>query len=243
MFSLSTDVPIFIVSCVGLIAWYYYFCRFLERGPAAITPSEKEKQRRSRSWYLTLPISLWFGYVLGPWYIVRMLTALSTGPLAVVEFLTTENVIARSSAICISAFFILDIVIGCIEYRDQLKLSTGYIHHFLYFFLYGTLLHMGGTQYTIAGAVCEAPTFIMALGTIFPAFRNDYAFGATFFFTRIAWFVLLFVVYSISAYNTFLPAYLFAPPLIAAIGMHIWWMMAWFKGMALRRSKITAKST
>lgn len=230
----------FYAGAMGLLLWYA-LCRSLECGPRAITAGDLDKLRRIRSWYLTLPISIVFGYVLGPSYMMQLVVALLDGPPAVVAFLTTENAVARGAAMCICAFFVLDLVVGVIEYRDKLQMSTGWVHHSLYYVLYTYLYSIGGTQYLIAGACCEIPTSIMALGTIFPALRNDIAFGLTFFVTRICWFVLLLAVYCTPAYNTFLPLYIATPPLIAAIGMHLWWMRLWFVGMSLR-ARIAAKA-
>jgi hypothetical protein len=223
---------------VGMAAQtlWYVICRFFER-PTSAEPSERNALRRKRSWFLTLPISFFFGYVLGPVYVLELLVALRDGAPAVVKFLLTENIYGRVGALSMIGFMSLDLIIGSIDYREQIRMDTGWVHHTLYLMLYSTMAAYGGTQYLIAGACCEMPTFIMALGTVVPELRQELAFGVTFLFTRIIWFSLLLVVYSISSYNAWLPAYLYAPPLVAAIAMHIWWMRAWFVGMIVRRKR------
>lgn len=227
-------VPTVLAAGAFLLA-FYAAARALE--PARAPSAPVEPVRRARAWYLTLPISFLFGFVLGPWYMYQTVAALRAGAPAVVAFLSTESVAGRAGACAMVAFMLLDLIVGLHQYREQIKLSTGYIHHAIYLTIYITLIHLRGTQYLLAGACCEMPTFLMALGTVAPAARADLAFGATFFVTRIAWFALLLYIYARPEYNSFLSWPLYAPILVGAISMHVWWFVAWGNGMRRRAAK------
>jgi len=221
-------------ACVGAMLLWYGACRALERPPPPGDAPALARVRRARAWFLTLPISFYFGFVVGPVWAVRLLAALHAGAPAVFSFLSTESDVGRSAAVAMVTFMVLDLAVGVLEYREQIQVSTGWAHHFLYTVLYCELLRRGGTQFVIAGACCEMPTFIMALGVVVPAQRRDMAFGVTFFFTRIVWFVLLLCVYAVPAYNELVPPVLFVPPLVAAIAMHCWWWRGWLVGQGRR---------
>jgi hypothetical protein len=219
-------------ACAALFLAWYAACRACER-----RSGDASRRRRERAWYLTSLISFYFGWVLGPLYAARLLLALRAGAPAVAAFLTTETALGRSAAAAMATFLVADLAVGVLEYREHIHFSTGWAHHSLYAVLYVQLISMGGTNFALAGACCEMPTFLMALGTIFPSQRRDLAFGATFFVTRIVWFAVLFAVYAQPAYNSFLPATLFAPPLVAALAMHLFWFRAWLVSQG-KRAKV-----
>lgn len=232
---LPVPTPILLAATVAVQLAWYALMRLTERAPAS--PADAAATRRKRAWFMTLPIALLFGWIVGPAYVAQLLAALAEGAPAVVAFLRTENDVGRACALSMIAFMSLDILVGVVDYREQIQLTTGWIHHILWSMLYITVYRMGGTQYVIAGACCEMPTFLMALGTVWPGLRQDLLFGATFFFTRIVWFAVLLVVYSISAYNTWLPAHLYVGPIVAALAMHIYWFRSWGIGQLKRAKK------
>jgi hypothetical protein len=213
------------IACGSGLALWYVVCRAAER--ALFGAVEESKLRRKRAWFLTLPVSFYFGFLLGPVYIIGLLRSMWEGAPAVVNFLTAETGVGRHACILMVTFLVLDLVIGIIDYREQIKMLTGWIHHVLYILLYASQLHTGGTQYLIVGACCEIPTFILAVGTAFPSMRSDMAFGVTFFFTRIVWFLFMFIVYSTAAYNSFIPVAVYGPPNIGALLLHCYWWRSW----------------
>lgn len=106
------------------------------------------------------------------------------------------------TAICImfAVGNVADLILGLIFYRSELGLLTTYIHHTLYTWLMyfgittnGIFMKTTG-PFTTAFLFCtieEVPTFILALGTIFPSLRSDLGFGITFFLFRILFHITI----------------------------------------------------
>lgn len=88
---------------------------------------------------------------------------------------------------------ILDLAFGCMFYRDQLGLLTGWVHHTLFIWMSlssttGNGLFITTPPYASSFAfMCieEIPTAILGLGSIFPSLRSDWGFGLTFIPTRV----------------------------------------------------------
>jgi hypothetical protein len=222
---------------------------------------------RQRAWILTLAVSALFGLLVGPLYLLTFFTALAhPSPAAALgRALEAEGWPDAAAASFMITFLALDITIGRLDYAEHLRLDTGYIHHAVYLPIYSYMLYFGFTPFLLLGACCEVPTFIMALGTLFPGLRQDLAFGVTFFFTRIVWFIVLLAVYLHPVANTrvrgraargpappmhdalsfLLPRmslapshtlprpqlsiYLYLPPTLAALMLHLWWFSKWLK--------------
>ena len=153
--------------------------------------------RKQRAWILTLAVSTLFGLFIGPLYVYRFSLALfSDAPAASIgRMLGAESWLDTFCASFMVVFLALDLSIGQVDYRDLIQLDTGYIHHAVYLPIYLFMLHFRLTPLLLLGACCELPTFIMALGILFPSLRQDLGFGVTFFFTRIVWFIVLLLVY------------------------------------------------
>ena len=88
----------------------------------------------------------------------------------------------------------VDLVVGMLCYRKQLGLLTTFIHHPLYIWMMHFAVTSNGFFLTVPTpfAACfilsgleELPTFLLALGTMYPAYRTDIGFGVTFFLFRI----------------------------------------------------------
>lgn len=101
---------------------------------------------------------------------------------------------------------IIDIFFGLIFYRKYLGILTAYIHHSVYVWImiFGVTGHGGiATSRPFAPAFAlatieEIPTFILALGSIYPSLRTDIGFGLSFFILRIVYHfgLLAYSVYS-----------------------------------------------
>jgi hypothetical protein len=128
---------------------------------------------------------------------------------------------------------ILDLILGLIFYRSQLGLMTTYIHHSLYTWLMFFLVTGNGlfvttpTPFSMAFIWClieEFPTFLLALGTIFPSLRADLSFGVSFFLLRLLYHSFLFLLMvRMEAYTPMLFLY------GLTFAMHLEWFRVWFK--------------
>ena len=175
----------FLLPCLLFQLSFYALLRFLF------------PERKKRAWILTLAVSTLFGILVGPLYVYRFALALfsSTPAASIGRMLAVESWLDALSASFMVVFLALDLTIGQIDYREFIQFDTGYIHHAVYLPIYLTMLYFRLTPLLLLGACCELPTFIMALGILFPSLRQDLGFGVTFFFTRIVWFVVLLLVY------------------------------------------------
>jgi hypothetical protein len=143
-----------------------------------------------------------------------------------------DNVSAIACAVfgCVN---VLDLALGLLFYRSQLGLMTTYVHHTLYTWLMFFLVTGNGlfvttpSPFSPAFIWClieEVPTFLLALGSIFPSLRADLSFGVSFFLLRLVYHSFLFLL------MVRLEAY---PPVLFLYGltfaMHLEWFRVWFK--------------
>lgn len=88
---------------------------------------------------------------------------------------------------------VVDLLLGVVFYRDRLNILSSLVHHpvfafITYYSVTGNFFGHSMTPFTqgfMWMMVEEIPTFVLALGSIFPAFRMDALFGVTFFLLRI----------------------------------------------------------
>jgi hypothetical protein len=182
---------------------------------------------KARAWLLTLPVSFFFGYIVGPYFCYELLQRMLFGPpSAVADFLVTQNELGRFAASYMLGFLALDLLVGIVDYREHIELLSGWMHHPVYFVVYSYFLSRGLQNMILIGAICEVPTFLMALARLFPSTRTDLGFGVTFFLTRIAWFGLLIVVYITPTYNPgIVDPIVLASLTVAATCLHIFWFI------------------
>jgi hypothetical protein len=125
---------------------------------------------------------------------------------------------------------IFDIAVGLVYYRKYLGLLTAYIHHSVFIWIMftsttGNGLFVEVTPFCptfITLIIEELPTFLLALGSIFPEFRTDIGFGVTFFLFRIALHAYFFIyVVKVQAQTTVIT--LFTLTML----MHLNWFYSW----------------
>lgn len=125
---------------------------------------------------------------------------------------------------------ILDLSFGFIYYRKHLGILTAYVHHTTFIWIMyacttGNGIFMTVRPFSSTFCIClieELPTFLLALGSVFPAFRTDYGFGITFFLLRIL-------------YHAYFAAYAFRtmcdPPIlvlfVCTFTLHFSWFKTW----------------
>lgn len=129
---------------------------------------------------------------------------------------------------------ITDLAFGVMFYREQLQFLTAYFHHSV--FIWMMYASTTGNPYfglidgkitIFATTFCfmiveEIPTFILALGSVFPKFRSDIGFGFTFFILRICYHFYFFIYALYSGVDTLvLSLYLLT------LTMHLNWFYSW----------------
>jgi hypothetical protein len=88
---------------------------------------------------------------------------------------------------------VVDLLIGIVFYRDRLQILSTFVHHPVFAFIsfYAITGNFVGKQFNPFSQglmwclLEEIPTFILALGSVFPSFRMDLLFGISFFILRI----------------------------------------------------------
>jgi hypothetical protein len=143
---------------------------------------------------------------------------------------------------------------GAAYYRAEVALLTGWIHHTIYVLIVEVAIKRSWAHIFCLCAAMEVndlcldlvailthlaiqlPTFILALGSIYPNFRSNTLFALAFFTTRIVFHILLCVSYLLPnnrAYATggsFLPAGLLA----CIFPLHAFWFSGCVKGFIKR---------
>jgi len=122
-----------------------------------------------------------------------------------------------------------------------LPFLTCWVHHTLYLWLVYFTLHS-----CLAGSVgilylLELPTFLMALGTVFPNMRTDLGFGGSFFSLRLAYHFWV-CYHGFLGLSASVPArsYIFAFGIFVGF-IHIYWGYQWIVGQ-VRRSRARYKN-
>lgn len=119
-----------------------------------------------------------------------------------------ESIIAeRWWTVVLSTFFatflFLDLAIGVAFYRKRIDPLTGWIHHTAYMFTLAWVLKYRLASIFITMCSLEAPTFLLALGSIDSKLRHDYTFAFFFVSTRILFHAyMIFATYQCASITT-----------------------------------------
>ncbi|SPO25987.1 uncharacterized protein UTRI_03352 [Ustilago trichophora] len=134
--------------------------------------------------------------------------------------------VAEPLAAFFVAYLLSDLTLGSIYYRKLINLSSGWIHHIAYTFLFSFWVHKGWAHIAAAAAIFELPTLIMGVASIYPPLRSNMAFTVTFFATRVFYHLAL-LISSVSEHGRSAPGIngSWGPTisLVATYPMHIWW--------------------
>ncbi|KAH7912904.1 hypothetical protein BJ138DRAFT_1060189 [Hygrophoropsis aurantiaca] len=158
--------------CLLALTILYYVC-------ATRFPTVKQ-----RSWILTLTSSATMSAVSLP-LLARYVSSRDPRNLPVSSYWT---IVASRF---FQAYLVGDLTMGCRHYRSQINLLTGWIHHTVYIFIVEYAIRMDWSHIFCLCAVMEIPTFILALGTLYPILRADVLFATSFFATRITLHIAL----------------------------------------------------
>lgn len=134
--------------------------------------------------------------------------------------------VAEPLAAFFVAYLLSDLTLGSIYYRKLINLSSGWIHHTVYIFLFSLWVHKGWTHIAAAAAIFELPTLIMGVASIHPPLRSNIAFTVTFFATRIFYHLALLLC-SATEHGRSAPGIdgSWGPTisLVVTYPMHVWW--------------------
>ena len=135
----------------------------------------------------------------------------------------------------------MDLALGWVYYREHLYLLTTWVHHFVYIWL--TVMVVTGNGYVatlpspytpafVCAMIEEFPTFILAMGTIFPQYRQDFTFGISFGLTRIVFHAYL-LIYMMRAELPMIIIMCYVNPLL----LHLSWFYGWVSTYVVGKSK------
>jgi len=145
------------------------------------------------------------------------------------HFHGVDNVSALT-CIWFGTSMLVDLLFGLVYYRKYLGFLTAYVHHTVFMWIVYIARTGDGlfTKCTPFAAIIvvlmieELPTFLLALGTVFPSFRTDLGFGVSFGILRVA-----LQGYSL-AYSIYSKADTVVTVLLGlTFALHVHWFTAW----------------
>lgn len=146
------------------------------------------------------------------------------------EFNDIDFTIVHLGILNITAYFLMDCVVGRKEYNKYLMSLSGYIHHIIYIFVSIVCIKLNIILPYMLFFIEELPTLILSLGKFNHNFRSDKLFGVTFFLTRIVYHIFLITM----TYNYHI---LFPILGILAFGVHSFWFKNWLTKYTLLLKK------
>eukprot|EP01147_Barroeca_monosierra_P005501 gene5501-162_t len=142
----------------------------------------------------------------------------------------TDHRITRFTLTAFAVSLGLDLLFGCLFYPQHINFLSGWMHHILYLVLLAYLLSERVSCALMPALFEELPTFILGVGSMFPVFRNDIAFGVTFFLLRIVFHTIFSMRVIISNNNMDHPAASSAAvACCATLLLHCYWFFGWCK--------------
>ena len=162
------------------------------------------------------------------------------------DVLQSKNNFSQLACLWFALFNLTDLVFGSIYYPKEMDPLTAYVHHPLFIYImiacsgaWGLdetgVLAFGAQPFSTAFClVCieELPTFILALGSMFPAFRSDMGFGVSFFILRIVYHFFIMargIIVKVHPIQTAMYGLTFI--------MHIFWWYGWVTGMKKKKAE------
>lgn len=207
--AIFTYIIILILCCVEYLL-HYKFIKFLR-------PNLTIKQK---SYILTIKSSLTL-FLAGLYYNYYYFTS-KLDESAFYSILEEKNSLNFGKLIVIyfTAYLIMDLIIGLIEYPKELGMLTCYIHHSAYIIINIVSVYLGIYPIYLLNMLSELPTLLMGIGMFDSDFRNDTLFGMSFFTTRLFYHGIL--AYTFRHHSVFF--YLS----LATLGLHGYWFYNWW---------------
>lgn len=139
---------------------------------------------------------------------------------------TRDEWITKPFSCFFVAYLLSDLGLGSIYYRHLINLSSGWIHHSVYTFLFAYWMHKGWAFIAVMACVFELPTFVMGIASLHPPLRSNSLFTATFFLTRVFFhFGLLIATCTEHGRSTARIDGSWGPAIsvLVTYPMHLWW--------------------
>jgi hypothetical protein len=143
--------------------------------------------RKGQAWMIML-LSSFVLTLTGFYYAIN--AELNRSSQWTLEYIYGDDLFSRSVLWFFTSCNVMDLLLGIFYYHEFLYPLTTICHHI--FFIAIVLIFLGThtTRGFLITFVFELPTFLLSVGTVWPSLRNDFAFGITFFATRICFHVL-----------------------------------------------------
>ena len=136
-------------------------------------------------------------------------------------------------------YLYVDLIVGFIDYRAQVDIASGWIHHIMYIGMLSVVCWEHLTQGFLPFLLEELSTVVLALGFM-QFYRNDWLTGAVFFAVRVAFHVYMqWVWWRFVGVSKDLGWYYYL--LTPAGFMNLNWFVAWARGQ-LRRLRKSAET-
>jgi len=151
------------------------------------------------------------------------------------EYFYSEDNMSRCVVIFFVASNVMDLLLGYFYYPEHVDPFTTIAHHIFYIIFMYFILTL---EISIGFNVCffmEAPTFIRAIGSIWPQYRNDLCFGVVFFLFRIVFNIYL----SYQLYFLAYPSIMWTS--LAVLGLHMYWFTKWLLGFIKRNRNLKSQ--
>lgn len=240
-----SDGPIFAAALVVQLIWYAVMRTVLapKGAAAAKRAATPEAARRAlekpRAWILSLFIATTFS-VASLAYTPKCLQLATQGLQPLAAFMCSDSWVSRPITLAFAANMLLDLAIGSADYRTNLRVDTGWVHHAVYLCIAYWLLSTGRCTLLLAQSVNEVPTMLLGLGSIWAHLRLDLGFGVIYFFTRILYFGSSVATGFVGNHQHSNPP-LFPPALLwggcAIFALHSKWFSDWMASFARSRAK------
>ncbi|KAJ3173349.1 hypothetical protein HK101_011066 [Irineochytrium annulatum] len=131
-------------------------------------------------------------------------------------------------AVVFSSFFLsylwMDAVMGILYYKSAFGIVSGWVHHFFYFVLVTFTIYANIPGAFMVACLLEVSTIFLSSGHIWKKLRCDWAFGATFFLTRIA-----FHPYFAWTVHVSWPGQYYWILAIGVYPFHLWWFYGFIR--------------
>lgn len=136
------------------------------------------------------------------------------------------------------AYLIMDLLIGTLQYRSQITLGSGWLHHLGYILLTLHLINEQLTSLYTLMFLMEIPTIVLAIGKLNKNWRSDLLFGVTFGATRILMHGI--VIWQLYAYFPIDGQWWLL--LGSVFPLHLHWFLSWVR-QQVRMRQVTGKKT
>lgn len=153
--------------------------------------------------------------------------------LSIYSFLYTLGVVEANVDIIVffQAHLVSDVLIGLIEYKEQMMKLEGLPHHIVYIIvnIISQYRPWDRDLYSYY-LILEIPTFIRALGTVKPKWRSNFLFGMTMIVFRV-----MYHIYLLFRYLFVLETWLTTVLSICSLYMHVTWTRTWIDKYGVRK--------